>query len=178
MIKGKRVGLRAVERSDLPLLRDWRNLDHFRKNFREVRELNLADQERWYEQSCVSNPNDFMFVFQDLKTGEAIGAGGLLYINWIIRSADFSFYIGKNEEYVSVGGYAHEAARLLIDYGFQSLNLNKIWMELYEFDTRKLDFFTKEFGFNRDGVLRQNCFSEGEYWDSVIISHLREAPEK
>ena len=34
MIKGKKVGLRAVEKQDLPILRDWRNIVEFRKNFR------------------------------------------------------------------------------------------------------------------------------------------------
>jgi len=174
MISGKKVGLRAVERDDLQLLRDWRNIPGFRRNFREIRELNMANQELWFEKSCVNNPNDFMFIIEDLETGEPIGAAGLLYINWIIRSADFSFYIGRNEVYVDDSGIAAEAARLLIDYGFQNLNLNKIWMELYEFDRSKRNFFKDEFDFNQDGVLRQNCFEDGRYWDSVIISLLRE----
>ena len=170
MIRGEKVGLRAIEREDLPLLRDWRNKSKFRKNFRETRELNLANQESWYEKSCVNNPNDFMFVIEDLETGEPVGACGLLYINWIIRSADFSFYIGKGDEYVNIAGYSRESANLLIQYGFNILNLNKIWMELYEFDTMKQEFFKSEFGFKQDGRLRQNCYEDGKYWDSIIIS--------
>jgi RimJ/RimL family protein N-acetyltransferase len=173
MIKGKNVGLRAVERIDLPLLRDWRNLDDFRKNFREIRELNLDNQEQWFEHSCVGNPNDFMFVIEDLTSGDAIGAAGLLYINWVIRSADISFYIGKNKEYVSEEGFALDAAKLLVDYGFQRLNLNKIWMELYEFDRKKQNFFMEKLGFKQDGILRENCFEDGRYWDSIIISLLK-----
>ena len=38
----------------------------------------------------------FFFAICDKETNELIGAGGLLYINWLIKSADFSFYIGKN----------------------------------------------------------------------------------
>ncbi len=173
MISGKKVGLRAVERQDLGLLRDWRNIPEFRRYFREVRELNLANQDAWYEKSCVNNPNDFMFVVQDMETGEAIGAAGLLYINWIIRSADFSFYIGRDGDYVDTRGYSSEAAGLLINYGFNNLNLNKIWMELYEFDKIKQSFFIDKFGFKQDGVLRENCFEDGKYWDSMIISLLR-----
>jgi RimJ/RimL family protein N-acetyltransferase len=173
MISGKKVGLRAVERQDLTLLRDWRNLPEFRSNFREVRELNLANQDVWFEKSCVNNPNDFMFIIVDLESGDEIGAAGLLYINWVIRSADCSFYIGRNEDYVDEEGFASEAAQLLIDYGFNKLNLNKIWMELYEFDVTKQTFFKEEFGFKQDGVLRQNCFEHGRYWDSVIISLLK-----
>ena len=172
MIKGKLTGLRAVEREDLQLLRDWRNNPEFRKNFREVRELNMANQEQWFEKSCVNNPNDFMFIIERLSDSKPIGAGGLLYINWIIRSADFSFYIGEDKAYIDDKGYAEDAASLLINYGFKNLNLHKIWMELYEFDTAKLDFFIKKFDFKKDGKLRDNCFEGGRYMDSFIVSLL------
>ena len=172
MIKGKLVGLRAVEKKDLELLKQWRNIEEFRKNFREVRELNQANQEAWFENSCINNPNNFMFTIVELETGEAIGACGLLYINWIIRSADFSFYIGKDEQYIDNLGYAEDAAGLLINYGFGELNLNKLWMELYEYDYLKIEFFKEKFDFKVDGRLRQNCFHNGKFYDSLIISLL------
>ena len=43
-------------------------------------------------------------------------------------------------------------------------------MELYEFDSEKIDFFTNEFNFKQDGLLRDNCFENGRYWNSHIIS--------
>lgn len=170
MIKGSLTGLRAVEKEDLILLRDWRNLEHFRKNFREHKELNLLNQDIWFNKT-VGNPNDFMFVIIDLKTKIAIGACGLLYTNWIIRASDFSFYIGHDELYIDEL-YAIDAAKTLINYGFNDLNLNKIWMELYEFDSKKLNFFKEKFNFLVDAKLRQNAFSEGRYWDSYILSLL------
>jgi RimJ/RimL family protein N-acetyltransferase len=114
-----------------------------------------------------------MFSIIDLKTGALIGAGGLLYINWIIRSADFSFYIGKDEAYIDKEGYSADAAALLIEYGFNNLNLHKIWMELYEFDHTKIDFFKEKFQFEVDGTLRNNCFEDGRYWNSYIISLIK-----
>ena len=172
MIKGKLVGLRAVEKEDLELLRDWRNISDFRKNFREVRELSINDQEKWFESLQNTKHNNFMFTIVDLKTNKPIGAAGLLYINWIIRSADFSFYIGENEVYIDDKGIAEEATKLLINYGFNNLNLHKIWMELYEFDKVKVDFFMEKFGFKKDGVLRDNCFEDGKYFDSFLISKI------
>ena len=170
MIKGKKVGLRAVEKEDLPFLRDWRNIVEFRKNFREVRELSLTDQEAWFDHLQKTKHINYMFTIVDLNTQKPIGAAGLLYINWIIRSADFSFYIGDDNKYIGNDGIAKEATQLLIDYGFKNLNLNKIWMELYEFDSEKIDFFTNEFNFRQDGLLRDNCFENGRYWNSHIIS--------
>ena len=172
MIKGKKVGLRAVEKQDLPILRDWRNIVEFRKNFREVRELSLNDQEAWFDQLQKTKHINYMFTIVDLDTQKPIGAAGLLYINWIIRSADFSFYLGNNEVYIDDKGIAEEATKLLINYGFNNLNLHKIWMELYEFDKAKLDFFINKFDFKKDGVLRDNCFEDGKYYDSYLISKI------
>jgi RimJ/RimL family protein N-acetyltransferase len=172
MIKGKNIGLRAVEKEDLILLQNWRNIAHFRKHFREHKELSLLNQENWFQKVSV-NPNDFMFIIVRLDDNKPLGACGLLYTNWIIRSADYSFYIGDEEAYIDKKGYAEEASHLLISYGFNQLNLNKIWMELYEFDQAKIEFFTNVFHFHKDGILRQNCFEGGIYHDSVVISLLK-----
>lgn len=170
MLIGKYTLLRAVEITDLEILRNWRNIPDFRINFREHRELSLENQKNWFTRLSVS-PNDYMFVILDKETLEPIGACGLLYTNWIIRSSDFSFYIGKESLYIDEK-YAKDAANVLIQYGFKDLNLNKIWMELYEYDLKKLEFFKKEFNFKIDGKLRCNAFANGKYWDSFIISLL------
>jgi RimJ/RimL family protein N-acetyltransferase len=170
MIKGKKVGLRAVEKEDLRYLRDWRNIAEFRKHFREVRELSLTDQEAWFDSLQKTKHINYMFTIVDLDSKKPIGAAGLLYINWIISSADFSFYIGDENKYIGDDGVADEAARLLIDYGFKNLNLHKIWMELYEFDTQKIEFFKNNFDFKQDGLLRDNCFEDGKYHNSFILS--------
>lgn len=173
MIKGELIGLRAIEKEDLIHLRNWRNITSFRKNFREVRELSLEDQNSWFDSLQKTKHINYMFSIIDLKTNKLIGAAGLLYINWINRSADFSFYIGENELYIGDDGRAKEATELLLNYGFNNLNLNKIWMELYEFDSKKISFFTNGFNFIVDGTLRENCYEGGEYWDSLIISMLK-----
>lgn len=171
MIKGKKIGLRAVERKDLALLRDWRNIAEFRRNFREFRELNMALQERWYE-AITNSLNDFMFVIVRLRDNKLIGTCGLIYINWIIRSSDISFYIGLEKTYIDTKGYADEALKLLMKYAFGELNMNKIWTELYEFDVKKIKFFEK-YNFKKDALLRDNCYKEGRYWNSYIYSILK-----
>jgi RimJ/RimL family protein N-acetyltransferase len=170
MLVGNYTCLRAVEGTDLELLRDWRNLPEFRINFREHRELSFENQKKWFDRLTIS-PSDYMFVILEKETLEPIGACGLLYTNWIIRSSDFSFYIGKDKLYIDEK-YATDAAQVLIRYGFKDLNLNKIWMELYEYDIKKLEFFQNEFRFKVDGKLRSNAFADGKYWDSYIISLL------
>ena len=89
-----------MEKEDLALLRDWRNYTDFRKHFREVRELNLADQEGWFEHLQKTKNINFMFGIERLEDGKLVGACGLLYTNWTARCADVSFYIGEDKAYV------------------------------------------------------------------------------
>ena len=172
MIKGQITGLRAVEKEDLKLMKDWRNIPSFRKNFREFQELNMKNQMDWFNY-ISSSKNDIMFIIIRLSDDIPIGVCGLTYIDQIIKSADFSFYIGHKEYYIDDNGLAFDSAKNLINYGFKTLNLNKIWMELYEFDDKKINFFTKKFNFKIDGKLRQNCYHDGVFYDSYILSMLK-----
>jgi len=94
MLKGKLVGLVAVEREDLQQLMEWRNNTEFRKHFREYRELNSAMQEQWFEKEVTKDPTTLMFSIRRLSDNELLGCCGFVYINWVDRHADLSLYIG------------------------------------------------------------------------------------
>ena len=98
---------------------------------------------------------------------------GLVYINWVIKSADISFYIGEKNVYIDSVDYADEALNLLMKYAFNQLNMHKLWTELYEFDTKKINFYEK-YQFKQDAVLRDNCFEDGKYWNSYIYSIIQD----
>ena len=171
MLKGKNIILTAVEKSDLSQLKEWRNNPDFRKNFREYREINDEMQNAWFDKFVVNDKNTIMFSIKDTNSGELLGCCGLCYINWIHRYADLSFYIGKDNLYAD-NNYAKDAVEVLIKYGFNELCLNKIWTEIYEFDTMKINLLY-EIGFRKDGQLRENYFFDGKWWDSIIFSLLK-----
>ena len=172
MKRGDHVNLMAIERSDLAQLMKWRNTEHFKKYFREYREINTDMQEEWYQKSVLNNPSILMFSINN-KQDELIGCCGLCYINWVHRHADLSLYIGYEEEYIDEQGLAFESCNLLLDYGFYQLGLNKIWTEIYEFDHKKKELFER-IGFQTDGVLRKHYYYEGRWWNSYLLSLLGE----
>jgi hypothetical protein len=67
MLSGKIVGLRAIEKSDLPILQNWRNRPELRQYFREYKELNSDKQNAWYERFVLNDPNTNMFSIIELK---------------------------------------------------------------------------------------------------------------
>ena len=171
MIKGEKVYLSSVEKDDLEQLKNWRNNPEFRKNFREYRELNMKQQEAWFEEKVVKDPTTLMFAIRDIKSNQLLGCCGFVYINWIHKHADLSLYIGWEDAYIDEHGYAQESCKLLVSYGFNELCLNKVWTEIYEFDEKKKQLY-KNFGFQQDGLLRENYWYAGRWWDSRILSLL------
>lgn len=173
MYRGSKIYLNAINREDLPQLMNWRNLPEYRKHFREYRELNMDMQIHWYESKVLGDSSTEMFAIRLNDTGELIGCCGLCYINWVHRNADLSLYIGWKKSYIDDEGYAEEACRLLFDYGFNELGLQKVWTEIYVFDKKKFDLY-KKLGFSVDGELRDQYFYDGKWWNSYMLSLLKD----
>lgn len=170
MIKGTLVGLRAIEKYDLPQLMKWRNQSHFRQYFREVSEINSINQYKWFESVSDKNSLHKMFAIVNLEDNCLLGACGLCYIDWVNRSADFSIYIGYDDIYID-DKYAIDAGKLMIDYGFAVLNLHRLWAEIYSIDDKKKIFF-KTLSFKLDGELRQTYWYNNEWHNSLFYSLL------
>lgn len=170
-MRGERVGLRAIERDDLPLLREWRNRPEYRRYFREYRELNVDHQKEWFEKTVLGDPRTVMFSIVELQTNRLLGVCGLCYIDWINQSADFSIYIGIDNTYID-RIYAPDASKTLIKFGFEELNLHRLWAEIYDFDEPKKQMFAV-LNFTLDGKLRQTHWSEGAWHDSIFYSLLK-----
>ena len=68
MFEGKLVSLRALEKEDLSILKEWRNTLHVRKSTREYKLLNMINQKNWFESIHQSNPpKEIMFGILDKK---------------------------------------------------------------------------------------------------------------
>ena len=66
-----------------------------------------------------------------------------------------------------------EATRLITGYAFETLNLNRVALRVYEDNERGVKAYEKV-GFKREGVLRQDIYREGRYWNTFLMSILRE----
>jgi RimJ/RimL family protein N-acetyltransferase len=170
MVTLEKLGIRAIEIEDLPIIHKYRNDEHLRKYFREYREFSITQIEDWYFNMIKDNRFE-MFVIVDLDLDEVIGVTGLTYIDWPNKHADIHFYIGKNSEWIEKE-YSPTGLKLILNYGFEILNLNKIWAEIYEIDKKKLSFL-QEKGFKIDATLREHYFYNGKYYSSHILSLLR-----
>jgi RimJ/RimL family protein N-acetyltransferase len=169
MFQGKFVNLRALEKEDLEILRDWRNMKHVRKSTREYRLLNMINQKNWFESIQNDNPpKNIMFGIVNKKR-KLVGVTGLTYIDWKNRTSEISIYLSSiNWQKKSE---AQDVINLIMEYGFGELNLNRLWVEIYGLMNENIKLFEK-MKFFKEGILREKVWRNKKWWDTYIYSKL------
>jgi UDP-4-amino-4,6-dideoxy-N-acetyl-beta-L-altrosamine N-acetyltransferase len=167
---GTSLYLRPLEREDAPLVQPWINDPHVTRTLRTCRPISLRAEEAFIERISQSE-QDIGFVIVLHATERPIGVTGLTQIDWVNRHAGFGLLIGEKEEWGN--GYGTEATRLVVRHAFTALNLNRVWLHVYEYNERALRAYEKV-GFKKEGALRQEKFREGRYWDTITMAILRE----
>ena len=117
-----------------------------------------------------SNP-EAIFSIITINEDKLIGSVGLESIDYINRTATLGIFIG-DKEYLSKG-YGTEAIRLLLDYGFNYMNLHNIKLNLLSVNERALKCY-KKCGFKETGRIRENRFINGKYYDTIAMDILED----
>lgn len=182
MLVGKKVVLEEIDHVNLEQLRQWRNDPELRKYFREYKDITKDRQEIWYkEKGNNTNPSHVYFQIMGLPEPKPtypenqmiasrylIGCTGLHYIDFRARSAEFGIFLGADRG----TGRGKEALSMLCRYGFEELNLHRIWAEVYE-GNESIHLYHK-LGFKDEGLLRDAYFHNGKYGNSIMMSLLED----
>jgi ribosomal-protein-alanine N-acetyltransferase len=121
-----------------------------------------------YDRTVLS----FLLVLK--STNETIGKSG--YHNWYKdhRKAEIGYLLHKDEN--KRKGFMSEAMKAILDYGFNTMSLNRIEACIGPANIASQSLI-KKYGFTREGLLRQHYIREGEIQDSLIFSLLKEEYE-
>lgn len=122
-----------------------------------------------YLASVITNDRPLLDFSIDHADGRPIGSCSLRDFDRANR-AELSLIIG--ERWAWGKGYGREAMRLLVDYGFQDLGLNTIWLVVRADNDRAVRLWER-LGFRRDGVMRAAAYVDGVYYDKLIMSLMR-----
>ena len=110
-----------------------------------------------------------IFSIIDRATDELIGRCLLFNINPVDRNAMLGIVIGEKAYWGQ--GYGQEAIRLLLDFGFNLLNLNNIMLGTFEFNQRALACYQKV-GFKEIGRRRQARIIGEKKYDVILMDIL------
>jgi len=167
---GKKIYLRPLEREDAATFTPWVNDHEVTRTLLLHRPMSLAQEEEFIERAAQSQ-QDVVFGIALRKDDRLIGDTALHRVQSRTRSAGFGIMIGDKTEWNK--GYATEATALVVGYGFDTLNLNRIWLHVFEDNPGGKRAYEKV-GFRVEGVLRQENYRDGRYWDTIVMGLLRE----
>lgn len=172
--EGRHIYFRPVELADQARLGRWVNDPANWKTLGRFRPVNERG-EREYIERLYESGEDLALAVVLSKGDQMIGIAGLRQINAVNRSAVFGLLIGDRS--FQSRGFGTEATRLMVRYGFEELNLNRIGLRVQASHQRAIRAYRRA-GFVEEGRLGQACFRNGRYHDELCLAILRQDWER
>ena len=167
---GERIYLRPLERADAPVFQPWFNDPEITEQLALRRPVNL-DFEEEFVTRAANDPNRVTLGIALIESDALIGNTGLENIDFINRQAEYGICIGVRSEWNK--GYGTEVSRIFVNYAFERLNLNRVYLHVYETNTRGIRAYERA-GFVREGVLRQAHWQGTRFVDTFVMGVLRD----
>jgi RimJ/RimL family protein N-acetyltransferase len=109
---------------------------------------------------------EYNFAIVDIQTDKVIGTCGLVKPNFIERNSEVGIFIGDSNYHNK--GFGSEALALLLDYGFNLLNFDSMFLRVYEYNKNAISAYEKV-GFKHSGRLRRAKIAGSRHWDVLFM---------
>jgi RimJ/RimL family protein N-acetyltransferase len=164
-LEGERLVLRPLNVSDIEgNYKFWLNDQDVVQYNSHGRFPQTAEKLLSYVSSIQNSNTDLILAVIDKVIGKHIGNIGLQSINWIDRNAEIAFLLGE-KEYMGKG-VMFEAGKLVIQHGFNSLNLHRIYCGTSS-DNLGMQKLALKLGMFTEGVRKESIFKKGKYFDII-----------
>ena len=172
MIRGERVWLRPIEPEDVvanAATASDAEVGHF---LGAKAPMSRASAERFAtEILSFVGQTGYPYAICLLDGDLAIGTVFLRDVDKVNGSGVVGIFLG-DRRYLGQG-YGTDALNALVDFGFGELRLERIELQVFDYNTRAIRSYVKS-GFQTDAVLRHARFHRGVHHDVHIMSILRD----
>jgi len=131
------------------------------------RQMTKEREETILSDMIKNNSQIFSVVLNEDE--QLIGSCSLFDLDHSDRKAELGIMIGDKSCWHQ--GYGTEAIELLLDYGFNILNLNNIYLKVFEYNKRALACY-KKVGFKKVGHHREARIIMGRKYDEIYMDML------
>lgn len=170
LVIGEKVIIRALKRDDAQQILKWVNNPKMRYLTGTLYPVSDVEHEKWFENK-LNEKVDKVFGIQESTTESLIGIIGLKNNDLINRSAELYTYIGDELQWGK--GLGTDAVRTLIRFAFDELNLHRVSLVVFSYNTRAISAYEKV-GFVTEGIMRESHFKDGKYHDKILMAILND----
>ena len=162
------VSIRKCEKFDIPNKVKWINNPVNNTYLHYELPLEIEKTENWYDKN--KNRADRYDAVIEVD-GAAVGLIGLLSIDNNNRKAEYYVTIGEHE-YLGKG-VASKATKLLLEYAFKQLGLNRVYL-FTECENLAAIKSYERVGFKCEGVIKHDIFSKGRFVNRYLYGISKE----
>ncbi len=166
ILEGHAIYLRSITKQDTSDIIRWRNSENVRRNFIRQELFTQEGHEKWLS-DYIDTGKAVQFIIVLRAEDKPIGSVYLRDIDEQNRKAEFGIFIGE-EEFLCKG-LGTEALRLIVQYGFKNLQLNKIFLRVFADNLRAVKSYKKA-GFEQEGYFKQEVRIDTEYRDMIFMA--------
>ncbi len=169
-IVGKYCYLSPINAADAEKYTEWLNDLEVTKNLIiSDRQINVQKEEEILNDMIKNGAQVFAII--DKEKDVLIGNCSLFKIDHPDRKAELGIFIGDKNYWDK--GYGTEAIKLLLDYGFNILNLHNILLNVHSYNKRALKAYEKA-GFKIIGRRRESLIMGGIKHDEIYLDILED----
>ncbi len=165
----ERLYLRTWKKSDIPSIVEMFNDKSINKFiYRAPYPYKRKDALKFSNGYCKQKENKAFAIFRK-EDDVLVGAITLKDIDKKLKSAGIGYSLHRKYRNK---GYMTEAAKRVLQYGFKTLNLNRIEIRCAK-GNKASKKVIKKLGAKKEGVLRDECLVNGKFHDHIVHSILR-----
>lgn len=151
---------------DIPFYYGWRNdpevAQYDQAGF--LRPMSFEEVDVWSQRMVEG------LTFTICADDNPIGTCAFMNLDERNRHAELAIVIGDKNYWGQ--GLGTEVMKQLLDWGFEGLNLNRLYLHVFSFNTRAKALYEK-MGFTLEGVKREMLYRDGKYQDVDYYGLLR-----
>lgn len=168
---GKVVRLTAVNPEDIPTITQWYQYSDLPRLFDATPAYPRSEAQwsKWLEQQ-EADKDTYLFGIRLLESNPLVGIVDISGISWTNGSGWIGIAVGNPANQGK--GYGHEAMQLVLEFAFLELNLHRVQLSVFEYNTPAIRLYEK-LGFTREGVQREFLQRDGRRYDMILFGLLR-----
>ncbi|MFN0049817.1 MAG: GNAT family N-acetyltransferase [Cytophagales bacterium] len=139
---GQKCYLAPVRVEDAEKYFEWLNDLEVSVNLRTYsQQIPFEIDKEYLEKFAKNQTEDYLFGIISKDTDTLIGNCALMNPDFINRNAELGVFVGDKNFWGK--GIGTEATLLLLDFGFNVLNLHNIWLSFFDFNTKSKRIYEK-----------------------------------
>lgn len=160
--------IRRLQKEDLPTRVEWMNNPKIYSSMHFEVPILMENTIRWYESNLT---NEKRFDITVLEDGEIVAFGGFTSIDRTVGKAETYLFASPFQLHKGIGT---RAKKLICQYGFETLGLDKIYFVTNE-DNYASIRVNEKCGFKLEGRLRKEYLTkDGNRLDRLYYGLLKE----